>query len=75
MKIHPHADATYRVVSISESAFSVEVTIPDRQPAMISSFPTVQAAEAWIEGNRQRVTDESQTGRWFVKPGGNGFRR
>jgi hypothetical protein len=75
MKIHPHAEASYRVVSTTEGAFAVEVTIPDRQPARISSFPTTEAAEAWIEGNRQRVAAESEAGRWFVKPGGGGFRR
>jgi hypothetical protein len=68
MKTHPHGEATYRVVSTASGAFAVEVTIPDTHPTTVSSFPTEQAAEAWIARNKQRVAAEGQAGRWFQKP-------
>jgi heme-degrading monooxygenase HmoA len=74
MRTHPHAEATYRVIPTSEGAFAVEVTIPDTHPAIISSFASAQAAEAWIASNQQRVTAEGVAGRWFQKSKGN-FRR
>jgi len=70
MKTHPHADATYRVVSISDGSFVVEVTVPDSHPTTVSSFPTVEAAETWIASKQQRVAAESEAGKWFNRPVG-----
>lgn len=75
MKTHPHAEATYRVVSIADGAFAVEVTIPAASPTIVSSFPTEQAAEAWIASNKQRVVAEETAGKWFQRPGKGNFRR
>ncbi len=75
MKTHPHADATYRVVSISETQFSVEVTIPDHSPTMVSPFTSADAAEAWIAGAKSRVADESEKGRWFRRSDRSWLRR
>lgn len=75
MKTHPHGEATYRVVSTASGAFAVEVTIPDTHPTTVSSFPTEQAAEAWIARNQERVAAEGQAGRWFQKPAKGNLRR
>ena len=51
-KIHPHAEATYRVISLENGAFGVEVSIPDRNPTTVSVFKTEADAEAWIAEHR-----------------------
>ena len=68
MKMHPHAEATYRVVSISGGGYAVEVSIPFSQPARVSKFATQEAADAWITSTQQRVDTETAAGRWFEKP-------
>lgn len=68
MRTHPHAHAAYRVVTTAGGAFAVEVTVPDTHPATVSSFPTEQAAEAWIARAKQRVAAEGQAGKWFRRP-------
>jgi hypothetical protein len=55
---HPHADATYRVVPLEISTFGVEVSIPDSSPAMVRSFATRDAAEAWITEHKRQVASE-----------------
>ena len=75
MKAHPHAEATYRVMSAADGAFAVEVTIPGVYPTMVHSFATERAAEIWIARNRQRVAEEGAAGRWFQKPVKGHFRR
>jgi hypothetical protein len=52
---HPHADATYRVVPITGSAYGVEVAIPDSNPAMVTSFATEEAAQAWIAEHKRQA--------------------
>ena len=64
-KIHPHAEATYRVISLENGAFGVEVSIPDSHPTTVSMFKTETDAEAWIAEHRRRVQSQAQTGRWF----------
>lgn len=54
-KRHPHADATYRVVPHAETAFGVEIAIPEMLPTTVTSFASAAAAEAWIEGHKQRA--------------------
>jgi len=55
---HPHAEATYRIVPLDDSGFGVEVSIPDSSPAMIKSFPTREAAEAWITEHKRQAASE-----------------
>jgi len=74
MKIHPHAEAAYRVVSTAAGAFAVEVAIPDMNPVTVSSFSSEEAAEAWIARNKQRVASEAEAGRWFQRPARGNFR-
>ena len=69
MKTHPHAEATYRVVPLAGGAFGVEVSIPDRSPATVSSFESESAAEAWIARTKERVASEGASGKWFKRPG------
>ena len=73
MKTHPHAEAAYRVVSVADGSFAVEVMIPDSHPAKVSPFTTEADAEAWIAEHRRRVETQSQAGRGFRRAGG--FRR
>ena len=35
-KIHPHAEATYRVISFDDGSFGVEVKIPEAYPTTVS---------------------------------------
>lgn len=60
MRTHPYAEDAYRVVHLPGGAFGVEVKIPDSQPAMVTSFETEEAAEAWIARNKQRVIEQSK---------------
>jgi hypothetical protein len=62
---HPHADATYRVVSLDDGAFGVEVSIPDTHPTTVTKFASQEAAEAWIASHRDRVQSQTQSGRGF----------
>ncbi len=59
MRTHPYAEATYRVVRLSGGCFGVEVRLPERYPATVSSFETEAAAESWIARNKQRVIEQS----------------
>ena len=58
-KTHPHAEATYRVVTQPDGVIAVEVKIPDTHPTLVSPFATQRDAEAWISDHRRRV--EAQT--------------
>jgi hypothetical protein len=64
-KIHPHAEATYRVVRLDDGSFGVEVNIPDSHPTRVSMFKTEADAEAWIVEHRRRVQAQTGSGRWF----------
>lgn len=65
MRTHPHAEATYHVVPLSDGAFGVEVRIPDTHPTRVTSFATEAAAEAWITQDKLRVETETAAGKWF----------
>jgi len=64
-KIHPHAEAAYRVIRLEDCSFGVEVCIPASNPTKVSPFKTEADAEAWIAEHRRRVQSQAQTGRWF----------
>jgi hypothetical protein len=52
---HPHVDAVYRIVETRDRAYGVEVAIPDSSPALVTSFATEGAAEAWITEHKRQV--------------------
>jgi hypothetical protein len=56
---HPHAEATYRIVPLKDRTYGVEVSIPDCSPAMVTSFATKKAAEAWIAEHKRQVESGS----------------
>lgn len=64
-KIHPHAEATYRIVSLTGGYFGVEVVIPDTHPTTVSKFATEAEAEEWIARHKSRVQAEAGSPRWF----------
>jgi hypothetical protein len=61
-KEHPHAGAAYRVVPQKDSTYGVEVIVPGSFPAMVTSFPTEQAAEVWIADYKRRVAENIPRG-------------
>jgi hypothetical protein len=52
---HPHAEATYRVISFEGTSFAVEVRIRDTHPTTVSKFATEAAAEKWMAEHRRRA--------------------
>ena len=64
-KIHPHAEASYRVLPLNDGSFGVEVTIPDSHPTTVTKFDSNEAAAAWISGHRDRVQDQTGSGGLF----------
>jgi hypothetical protein len=64
-KPHPHADANYRIVGLNNGSFGIEVSIPDSNPTTVTQFESREAAEAWIQAHRDRVQDQTQSGRGF----------
>jgi hypothetical protein len=64
-KTHPHAAATYRIVSLEDGAFGVEVDIPDTPPTVVSRFASEAEGEAWAAEHRRRVQLQAQSGGWF----------
>ena len=68
-RTHPHAEASYRVVSLAGGSFGVEVTIPDTFPTTVSSFATEADAQAWIVRHKSRVEADSSANVWFRKHG------
>ena len=71
-KTHPHAEATYRVISFEDGSFGVEVTIPDSHPTRVSMFKTEADAEAWIAEHRRRVQSQAGSGWGFRGSSGRG---
>ena len=71
-KIHPHAEATYRVIPFDNGSFGVEVSIPDSNPTRVSMFKTEADAEAWIAEHRRQVESQTQSGRQFRRSSGRG---
>ena len=68
-RTHPHAEASYRVVSLPGGSFGVEVKIPDSYPTTVSTFESEAAAEAWIDKHKSRVEADSTTNTWFRRQG------
>ncbi len=62
LRTHPHALATYRVVSLEDGSFGVEVTIPDTHPTTVSKFATEADAEAWIAEHQRQVHSQAASG-------------
>lgn len=52
---HPHAEATYKLITLRDGTFSVEVTIPETGPTKVSGFDTQAKAEAWIERHKANI--------------------
>jgi hypothetical protein len=69
IRTHPHADATYEVVSLADGGFGVKISIPDIYPTTVSSFDTVGAAEAWIGERKTRVGPNRNAAWFFVEAG------
>ena len=67
-KEHPHAEATYRVVPQKDMTYGVEVAIPGNYPTMVTSFTTVQKAEAWIAQHKRRIAEIGLDGLWRRGP-------
>jgi hypothetical protein len=64
-RIHPHAEATYQVVSLPDGAFSVKVSIPETYPITVSTFATKAGAEAWIAEHKSTVEAQSSATGWL----------
>ncbi len=53
--VHPHAEAVYRVITLDDGKFAVEVSIPDSHPTKVTGLDTEEAAAAWIERHKAQV--------------------
>jgi hypothetical protein len=53
--VHPHVDASYRLIPGDDSSFAVEVSIPGSAPTKVSGFDSQAKAEAWIERHKANV--------------------
>ncbi len=71
-RTHPHAEASYRVISLPDGSFRVEVAIPDTNPTTVSPFPNEADAEAWIAQHKSRVQAHSSANGWFRRQGSRG---
>ena len=61
-KTHPHAEATYRVISFDDGSFGVKVEIPETYPTTVSKFATEADAAAWITKHQRRVQSHTRSG-------------
>jgi len=68
-RTHPHAEASYRVISRPSGDFSVEVSIPDSNPTTVSPFASEADATAWIARHKNRVEAQSSATGWFRRQG------
>jgi hypothetical protein len=62
-KIHPYAEAQYRIVARPDATFGVEVTIPDAHPTTVTSFATRADAETWIANHKRQVEGAAASNR------------
>lgn len=69
-KTHPHAEANYRIMPLTDGSFGIEIKIPGSYPTTVSKFATQGDAESWIVEHKRRVQSEIQAGRWFRRPFG-----
>ena len=58
-KVHPYAQAEYKVFEQPDRSFGVTIVTPETSPANVTPFPTKQAAEAWIEAHKARVAEQA----------------
>jgi hypothetical protein len=61
---HPHAEATYRILSRLGMEYAVEVSIPGMNPTIVSGFATEEQAVSWVAGHRERVMSGPLLQRW-----------
>jgi hypothetical protein len=54
-KLHPHTEATYKIVPLVDGTFGVDVVVPDTHPTHIRGFATEAEAEAWIAAHQLHV--------------------
>jgi hypothetical protein len=59
----PESDTSFRVYRRDDQSFGVEVVIDEMQPTSVSGFATREAAEAWIEGYKQRKKEIAEAPR------------
>jgi hypothetical protein len=52
---HPHSGATYSIIARQDSAFEIEVSIPDAASTTITGFRTKADAERWIAKHKEHV--------------------
>ena len=64
-RTHPHAEASYKVIALDDGSFGVEVSIPDSQPTLVTSFVSEEAAQAWIGSHQGRVRSQAESGYWL----------
>ena len=57
------------MIPAADSAFAVEVTIPESYPTKVSPFSTEADAEAWIAAHRLRVQSTSLSKPYFRRSG------
>jgi hypothetical protein len=69
LRTHPHAAAVYRVISLEDGSFGVEVNIPDSYPTTVSPFATEADAQTWIVEHQRRVQAQTQARGWFPNSG------
>jgi len=68
-KTHPHAEASYRVLSLDDGSFGVEISVPGAYPATVTKFTREADAEAWIAQHQARIQAETGSSRWFRRSG------
>jgi hypothetical protein len=69
VRTHPYAEAVYEVIPLAAGGFGVKVSTSDTNPATVSRFDTVAAAEAWIAAHKGRVQGQSQAKTVFRRSG------
>jgi len=50
--------ATYRVYKLDDGTFGIEVTMQDRFPAKITSFPSRATANQWIKSHKEKIEQQ-----------------
>lgn len=66
-QVHPHIDATYKVLPRKDKTFGVEVSVPDASPTTVTSFATEADAERWIENHKNEVAKGAPQRRSYIR--------
>jgi hypothetical protein len=61
-RVHPHVDATYRLVARQDNTFGIDVLIPGMNLTRVMGFATEASAAAWITKHQREV--EEYVGGW-----------